>query len=66
MDPEWHEAMVNANIDIFTMSYEESVSNFKRLENLAKIRRTIDPNPSSLPIDNKNMQTCYQYCRQVF
>jgi hypothetical protein len=24
--PEWHEAMVNANIDIFEMSYEESVS----------------------------------------
>jgi hypothetical protein len=23
---EWHEAMVNANIDIFEMSYEESVS----------------------------------------
>jgi hypothetical protein len=26
--PEWHEAMVNANIDIFEMSYEESVSYF--------------------------------------
>jgi hypothetical protein len=26
MDPEWHEAMVNANIDIFEMSYEVSVS----------------------------------------
>jgi hypothetical protein len=23
MDPEWHEAMVNANIDIFEKSYEE-------------------------------------------
>jgi hypothetical protein len=22
MDPEWHEATVNANIDIFEMSYE--------------------------------------------
>jgi hypothetical protein len=22
MDPEWHEIMVNANIDIFEMSYE--------------------------------------------
>jgi hypothetical protein len=40
MDPEWHEAMVNANIDIFEMSYEESVSYFKRLENLEKIRHT--------------------------
>ena len=29
--PEWHEAMVAANIDIFEMSYEESVSYFKRL-----------------------------------
>jgi hypothetical protein len=32
-DPEWHEAMINANIDIFEMSYEESVSYFKSLEN---------------------------------
>jgi hypothetical protein len=44
--------MVNANIDIFEMSYEESVSYFKRLENLEKIRRTNGPNPSSLPVDN--------------
>jgi hypothetical protein len=54
-DPEWHEAMVNANIDIFEMTYEESVSYFKRLENLEKIRRTNGLNPSSLPVDNKNM-----------
>jgi hypothetical protein len=33
-DPEWHEAMVNANIDIFEMPYEESFSYFKCLENL--------------------------------
>jgi hypothetical protein len=26
---EWHELMVNANIDIFEVSYEESVSYFK-------------------------------------
>jgi hypothetical protein len=51
--PEWHEAMVNANIDIFEMSYEESVSSFKCLENLEKIRRTNGHNPSSLPVDNK-------------
>jgi hypothetical protein len=51
--PEWHEAMVNANIDIFDMSHEESVSYFKRLENLEKIRRTNGPNPSSLPVNNK-------------
>jgi hypothetical protein len=53
VDPEWHEAMVNPNIDIFEMSYEESVSYFKHLENLEKIRRTNGPNPSSLPVDNK-------------
>jgi hypothetical protein len=29
-NPEWHEAMLNANIDIFVMSYEESVS-FSRI-----------------------------------
>jgi hypothetical protein len=57
MDPEWHEAMVNANIDIFEMSYHESVSYFKRLENLEKIRHTNGPNPSSLPVDNKISQT---------
>jgi hypothetical protein len=54
---EWHEAMVNANIEIFEMSYEESVSYFKRLENLENIRRTNDPNPSSLPVDNKKSVT---------
>jgi hypothetical protein len=45
--------MVNANIDIFEMTFEESVSYFKRLENQEKIRCTNGPNPSSLPIDNK-------------
>jgi hypothetical protein len=54
-NPEWHEAMVNANIDIFEMSHEESVSYFKHLENLEKIRHINSPNPSSLPVDNKNM-----------
>jgi hypothetical protein len=52
-DPEWHEAMVNANIEIFEMTYEESVSYFKCLENLEKINHTNSPNPSSLPVDNK-------------
>jgi hypothetical protein len=56
-DPEWYEVMVNANIDIFEMTYEESVSYFKRLENLEKIRCTNGPNPSSLPIDNKKSVT---------
>jgi hypothetical protein len=49
--------MVNANIDIFEMSYEESVSYFKRLENLEKIRRTNGPNSSSLPVDNQKYDT---------
>jgi hypothetical protein len=52
--------MVNANIHIFEMTYEESVFYFKRLENLEKIRRTNGPNTSSLPVDNKNMYICYQ------
>jgi hypothetical protein len=51
--PDRHDAMVNANIEIFEMSYEESVFYFKRLENLEKIRRTKGPNSSSLPVDNK-------------
>jgi hypothetical protein len=58
--PEWHEAMVNTNIDIFDMTYDESVSYFKRLDNLENIRRTNGPNPSSLPVDNKNMHIYYQ------
>jgi hypothetical protein len=55
MDPEWHEVIVNANIDIFEMSFEETVSSFKHLENLEKIKRTNSPNPSSLPVDNKQI-----------
>jgi mevalonate pyrophosphate decarboxylase len=55
--PEWHEAMVNANIDIFEMIFElsdeEYVSYFKCLENLEKIRRTNGPNPSSISVDHK-------------
>jgi hypothetical protein len=35
------------------MSHEESVSYFKRLENLEKVRRTNSPGPSTLPLDNK-------------
>jgi hypothetical protein len=39
------------------MSYEESVSYFKHLENLEKISRTNGPNASSLPVDNKNKKS---------
>jgi hypothetical protein len=52
-DPEWHEAVVNTNIDIFEMSCVESVSYCRCSENMEKTRRTKGPNPSSLPIDNK-------------
>jgi hypothetical protein len=51
---EWYETMVNANIDIFEISYEESVSYFKCLENLEKIRPTNGLHPSSLPVHKKN------------
>jgi hypothetical protein len=50
---EWHVAMINANIEIFEMSDEESVSYFKHLENLEKIRCTNGPNSSSLQVDNR-------------
>jgi hypothetical protein len=40
-----------------TLTHEESLSYFKRLENLEKIRRTNGPNPSSLPVDNKKSVT---------
>jgi hypothetical protein len=47
--------MVNANIDVFEFSYEESVSYFMHLENLEKIRHTNGPNPSSQPVNNKKI-----------
>jgi hypothetical protein len=60
LDPVWHQAMVNANIDIFEMSHEASVSYFKRLEKLEKIKSTNGTSPATLPVDNKNMYICYQ------
>jgi hypothetical protein len=45
--------MVTSNIEIYQMSYEESVSYFKRLKNMEKIRRTNGPGHASLPVDNK-------------
>jgi hypothetical protein len=47
--------MGNANIDIFVMSYEGSVSYFKRFKNLEKIRRTNGPGPATLTVDNMDM-----------
>jgi hypothetical protein len=57
VDPEWHEAMVNATIYIFEMYYEELVSYFKLLKNLEKIRPTNSAIPTSLPVDNKTSIT---------
>jgi hypothetical protein len=54
--PEWHSAMLAANIDILAMSYEESVLYFKRLEHLGKIWRTNGPSPM-LYVDNKESIT---------
>jgi hypothetical protein len=36
--------MVHANLEVFEMSYEESVPYFKHLENLEKIRGNNGPN----------------------
>jgi hypothetical protein len=43
--------MANSNIDIFEMSYEESVSYFKHLEKLKKIKGTNGPGPATIPVD---------------
>jgi hypothetical protein len=55
--PERHQEIINAIIDIFEMSYAESISYFKSLENLEKIRRTNGPNTASLPVGNKKKFT---------
>jgi hypothetical protein len=49
--------MVNANIDIFEMTYEESVSYLKWLETLEKIKCTNGPNPASVLVDSKKSVT---------
>jgi hypothetical protein len=54
--PEWHAAMISVNIDIFKMNYEETISYFKRLENLEKIRLTNGPAPNTT-VDNKKSVT---------
>jgi hypothetical protein len=41
--------MLNSNTDIFEISYEESVSHIKQLENLEKNRRTNGPGPGPGP-----------------
>jgi hypothetical protein len=54
---EWHEAMINSNIDIFKMSYEESASYIKILENLERIRHTNGPGKATIPEDNMKSVT---------
>jgi hypothetical protein len=53
MDSECNEIMVNTNIDNFEISYEESASYFKHLENMGNIRRT--SSLVTLPADNKKI-----------
>ena len=40
--PEWHEAMISANIDIFKMDYKESVAYFICLETQRKFAAQMD------------------------
>jgi hypothetical protein len=49
--------MANNNIDIFKMTYKESASYFKHLENLEKIRHTNSPSISSLALSNEESVT---------
>jgi phosphoribosylanthranilate isomerase len=53
--PEWHEAMVNANIDIFQCYHDESDSYFKHLEKFENIRST--NGIATVPVENKKSVT---------
>jgi hypothetical protein len=64
LDPEWHEVMVNPNLEIFEMSYEESVSYFKHLKNLEKIRHT--NGPAFWLYHRQIMRTCKSVTNSVF
>jgi hypothetical protein len=54
--PNWHEAMVSANIDIFEMAYKLAVLYFIRLENLDKTCRTNGP-ALTVAVDNNTSLT---------
>jgi hypothetical protein len=54
-DPKWHETIVNANIHMLEMSHDESVSYFKRMEILEKIKLTNRPDLTTLTVDNEHM-----------
>jgi hypothetical protein len=49
---EWHEAMVNANIEIFEIFYQESVSYLKLLEKITHVN-----SPATLPVDNRSYKS---------
>jgi hypothetical protein len=53
--PEQNEATVNANIENFEMSFEDSLSCSKHLENLEKIRCTKGLVSITLPVDSKKI-----------
>jgi hypothetical protein len=56
MDLECHEAIFNADIDIFEISHGESVSQSKNFENLDKIRCINGPGPATLRVDKIRIQ----------
>jgi hypothetical protein len=66
LDLEWHEAFVDANIEFFEISHEKSVSYFKCLENLEKIRCTNSPGPATLPVHEKKRVTANNILAQSF
>jgi hypothetical protein len=49
--PEWHEAIIDANIDMLEMRYEKSVSYLKRLEKMEKIGNINGQGPVILPVE---------------
>jgi hypothetical protein len=57
VDPEWYETMVDSNIDVFEMPYEESVCYFKHSKNLEKIRCTNCPGLAMIPLNNMKSVT---------
>jgi hypothetical protein len=57
--PEWHEVMMNANIDIFEMSYVETDSYFKSLDNTKRVSATNSVGKSSENHKGSNMWCHY-------
>jgi hypothetical protein len=53
--PNWHEAMIPANIDIFVMAYNSAISYFICLGNLGKSCRANGPAPSVAVAKNTSL-----------